>query len=188
MTKRSIRHGLSWILAGFLVILLFSAETMAQDKPQTNVSKNGLNFRQMIPDKLPRHIFGMKDWNVWTQCVVKGEDGRYHMFFGRWPKSTGHGGWCTHAEVAHAVSDKLLGPYTFRDVALPRRGSEFWDGESAYCPHVIKIAGKYYIYYTGNTGRNYWKKTPSGYLPSAKTSKWWVNRNNQRIGVAVADK
>lgn len=31
-----------------------------------------VDFRQMIPAKLPRHVFKMREWNVWTQCVVKG--------------------------------------------------------------------------------------------------------------------
>ena len=72
----------------------------------------------MIPAKLPRHVFKMREWNVCTQCVVRGDDGKYHVFFGRWPKSSGFSGWCTHAEVAHAVSDRLLGPYTFKEAGL----------------------------------------------------------------------
>ena len=39
-------------------------------------------------------------------------------------------------------------------------------------PTVIRARGKYYLYYMGNTG----------------DGSFWSHRNNQRIGVAVADK
>src|SRR5687768_18130661 len=52
--------------------------------------------------------------------VIKGEDGKYHMFYSRWSHGkreagddsmnyifNGFKGWCKYSEIAHAVSDKL---------------------------------------------------------------------------------
>lgn len=42
---------------------------------------------------------------------LKGKNGKYHAIYSLWLKSRGYHGWVTHSEVAHAVSDKLTGPY-----------------------------------------------------------------------------
>jgi len=163
------------LLAGGLISLLQAQNTVS------------LDFTQLIPVHPEKHIFQMDNYNIWCNGVVKGDDGKYHMFFSRWPKSRGHEAWCTHSEVAHAVSDKLFGPYKFSDVALPARGTKYWDGEMTHNPHIIKYKGKYYLYYTGNTGSGHWKTTADSVRPTMRDAEWWINRNNQRVGVAVAN-
>lgn len=37
----------------------------------------------------------------------------------------------------------------------------------------------------GNRGSGYWATTPDDYKPVSKDKEWWVNRNNQQIGVAI---
>ena len=146
-----------------------------------------LDFTKLIPENPKKHIFSMPGYNVWCNGVVKGDDGKYHMFFSRWPKSRGHEAWATHSEVAHAVSDRLFGPYHFSDVCLPARGNQYWDGEMTHNPHIIKNNNKYYLYYTGNKGSGYWKTTADTVKPKMTNPEWWINRNFQRIGVAVAE-
>lgn len=146
-----------------------------------------LDFSKLIPENPEKHIFSMSGYNVWCNGVVKGEDGKYHMYFSRWPVSRGFDAWVTHSEVAHAVSDNLFGPYRFSDICLPAHGNQFWDGEMTHNPHVIRYNGKYYLYYTANKGSGYWKTTADTVKPRMNHPEWWVNRNYQRIGVAVAD-
>ena len=148
---------------------------------------SSLDFTKLIPENPEKRIFSMENFNVWCNGVVKGEDGKYHMFFSRWPKTRGHEAWVTHSEIAHAVSDSLFGPYHFSDVCLPARGNQYWDGEMTHNPHVIKHNGKYYLYYTADKGSGYWKTTADTVKPRMSHPEWWVNRNFQRIGVAVAD-
>lgn len=113
---------------------------------------------------------------VWCGTVVRDDQGKHHLFYSRWPRKLGHYAWVTHSEVAHAVADNPLGPYKFVDVALPARGKEYWDGLCTHNPTVVKFGGKYYLYYMGNTGDG-----------KAMPTLNWTHRNNQRIGVAVAD-
>lgn len=54
-------------------------------------------------------------------------------------------------------------------------------------PHVLQYNGKYYLYYTANHGSGYWDLTPDWVTPKMTHPEWWINRNNQRIGVAIAD-
>jgi hypothetical protein len=164
-----------------LVIGLFiSNKSLAQD---------ALNFKELLPEKFDKsNIIQEKDYNVWGTNILKGKDGKYHAIYSRWLKSRGHHGWVTHSEIAHAVSDSLTGPYIFKNVVLPARGTAYWDGHCTHNPHVIEHNGKYYLYHMGNKGSGYWDSTPDDRMPSLKHDKeWWVNRNNQRIGVAVAD-
>ena len=83
----------------------------------------------------------------------------------------------THSEIAHAVGDGPLGPFKPAGVVLPARGREFWDGLCTHNPTVLRAGGKYYLYYMGNTGDGVVRQPLN-----------FIHRNNQRIGVAVADK
>lgn len=124
----------------------------------------------------PESKFHDEDDYVWGGSVVAGPEGKYHMFYSRWPRSTGFKGWLTHSEIAHAVSDEPGGPYRHVDVALPARGAAKWDGLCTHNPTIDFFDGQYHLYYTGNTGDG---KNTKDYN--------WTHRNNQRIGVAVAD-
>ncbi len=96
--------------------------------------------------------FRMDGYWVWCGSVIKGDDGKYHMFASRWPKPPGFGPyWLTNSEIVHAISDKPAGPYKFSDVALPPRGEEFWDGQMTHNPAIRKYKDTYLLYYTGTT-------------------------------------
>lgn len=152
-------------------------------------AQSEFNFEELLPEKLDKtHIISEEDYNVWGTNIIKGKDGKYHAIYSRWLKSRGHNGWVTHSEIAHAVSDNLTGPYEFKNLVLPPRGKEYWDGNCTHNPHVIEYDGKYYLYYMGNHGSGYWDNTPDDQMPSIKhDAEWWINRNNQRVGVAVTD-
>lgn len=150
--------------------------------PKATLSR-GLDFRELLPRQVPRRaIFRQEDYMVWCSTVVRTNDGVCHMYFSRWPLVLGHLSWVSHSEVAYATAPQPEGPFTFRSVALPARGAYYWDGHMTHNPCVIAHDGKFYLYYTGNHGPDDWR-------PNIKASEtdWWVHRNHQRIGVAVAD-
>jgi hypothetical protein len=121
---------------------------------------------------LPGHAcFKMPDHVTWGGSVTRTADGTYHMYVSRWPREFGHRAWVTHSEVVHAVADNALGPYTFHDVALGKRQGDWWDRDVAHNPTILHIDGRFYLYYTGNFG----------------DGEYWTHRNNQRVGVAVAN-
>ena len=121
-------------------------------------------------------LFGQEGYEVWCGTVIRGEDGKYHMFYSRWPTRFGDQSWVVKSEIAHAVSDTPFGTFTFHDVTLPPRGKEHWDGMVTHNPTVQRFGDKYYLYYMGNTGDDL-----------VTTGLNMVHRNNQRIGVAVAN-
>lgn len=141
-------------------------------------------YDRMLP--APRNGgFRMEGYWVWCGSVVKGEDGRFHMFASRWPKYLPlHPGWLVASEVVRAVADTPEGPYEFQEVVLPARGAEYWDGRSTHNPHITKCGDKYLLYYMGSThpltdpqpGENYGLHDP----------RCIVARANKRIGLAVA--
>lgn len=146
------------------------------------------DFTEILPKKYDKSkIVQFDDYMIWGTNILKGKDGKYHAIYSRWPQSRGHLAWVTHSEIAHAVADSLTGPYVFKNVVLPARGPKYWDGDVTHNPHVLYHKGKYYLYHMGNKGSGYWKNTPDDHYPLPKDKEWWVNRNNQRVGVAVAD-
>lgn len=130
-----------------------------------------LNFRSLIRPAPRRAVFAMEDWYVWCGSLARTDDGIYHLLFSRWPRALGHSAWVTHSEIAHATASDPLGPYTFQGVVLPGSGGDRWDADVTHNPTIIRVGKKYYLYYMGNRGNG----------------EFWNHRNNQRIGVAVAD-
>lgn len=118
--------------------------------------------------------------SIWGGSLVKGSDKLYHMMYSRWPKNIGWE-WVNYSEIAHAVSNSPFGPFKHKDIALSERGTGYWDGSCTHNPTVHKFNGKYYLYYMGNKGDKKIVSVPG----KAKIN--WKHRNNQRIGVAVAD-
>ena len=121
--------------------------------------------------------FADPDYYVWCGAPVKGLDGRYHLFYSRWPKTNPDKfapGWAIVSEVAYAVADHPRGPYAHVNVALPPRGinpvtgTKYWDADMTHNPYIILKDGTYYLYYIGNFG----------------DGTYAVHRNNDRIGVA----
>lgn len=124
------------------------------------------------------------DYWIWGSSVIKGEDGKYHMFASRWSKEVSFGCWVTNSEVVRAVSNTPVGPYTFQEVVLPIRGKGFFDGLVSHNPRVIKYKDKYLLYYFGTT---YNFPVPNAQNPKINRDKFREAWMNKRIGMAVSD-
>src|SRR5690242_16012391 len=70
-----------------------------------------LDLSKWIQPVQPYSFLESEDWCIWCGSMIQGEDGRYHLFYSRWPRKLGHVAWVTHSEVARAVADNPLGPY-----------------------------------------------------------------------------
>ena len=154
----------------FTLLALAVASLPAQD----------LDLGARVQPVPPANRFAVPDYHVWCGAPVKGPDGRYHLFYSRWPTKVGFApGWAIHSEIAYAVSDQPQGPYRHVNVALPPRpvnpatGEKYWDGDVTHNANAFFHDGKYYLFYMGNRGDG--KSYP-------------MHRNNQRVGVAIAEK
>jgi len=168
---------------GCLLGVLLAGTAMAQARGVSPA--DDLDFAKLIPPSIPRTaIFQQPGWCLWDPCIAAGGDGQFYLFYSRWPTKLGYDDWCTHAEIAYACATNAAGPYAFQGVALPARGGNFWDGHSVFNTDVVRIGAKFYLYYTGNRGTTNWAANRA--IPMA-SDEWWIHRNHQRIGVAVAD-
>ncbi|RED93011.1 glycoside hydrolase family protein [Marinoscillum furvescens] len=141
-----------------------------------------MNLGERVIPVSPADKFIDPDYHIWGASVIKGDDGKYHMYYSRWPYELGHMAWVTHSEIAHAVADSASGAFRHVDVALPARGKAYWDGSTTHNPTVFKKDGVYYLYYMGTTFSQEAEQPTS-----MKNKDWWGYRNNQRIGVAWSD-
>jgi hypothetical protein len=136
--------------------------------------------RETMKPEITRAIFSMEGYCVWDPSLVTDAQGRHHLFFSRWPIdamkegeawSRGFESWVTHSEVCRATAETPFGPYHFAEVVLPKRPG-YWDGDVTHNPSIRRFGDRYYLYYNGN-------QSDGG---------WWDHRNNQRVGVAIADR
>lgn len=129
-----------------------------------------LDFGKKVLPASRKSVFKIKDYHVWGGTMLSHE-GLYYLLFSRWPKSTTFDGWVVCSEIGYAVSDSPYGPFEYRGVIFKGSGGDNWDADCIHNPTAIEYEGKYYLYYMGNSGNG----------------EYWDHRNNQRIGVAVAN-
>lgn len=163
-------------IASLLAVAAFCVPSVSNAADPVDKQAISLDFKSMISPVPATAKFVDKNFYIWGGSMVRDTDGKCHLLYSRWPRELGHNAWVTHSEIAHAVAENPLGPYQHFDVALPVRGKEFWDGMCTHNPTVHEFDGKYYLYYMGNFGDGHATKKLNP-----------IHRNNQRIGVAVAD-
>ena len=162
-----------------LVAIVSCIISASFETPVAAATNDALDLGAMVQPVSADCKFSEPGYFVWCGAPVRGKDGRYHLFYSRWPVKKGfHPGWAIHSEIAYAVADQPLGPYKFVNVALSSRGTnaatgvKYWDADVTHNPNIVLRDGKFLLYYVGNFG--------DGNYPT--------HRNHQRIGVAVADK
>lgn len=127
----------------------------------------------------------MEGYWVWCGSAIRGEDGRYHLFASRWPKTLPmHPGWLLASEVVRASADQPCGPYRFEEVVLPARGPSYWDGRMTHNPHIMKQGDTYILFYIGST--HPFADVQPGEAVGLDDPRVVVARTNKRIGIATS--
>ena len=163
--------------------------------PSIVSAQDNLNLNERIRTVDSSGIFKEEGYYVWCSSVIKGEDGKYHMFYSRWPHGKrrldddsmnyifdGFRGWNKYSEIAYAVADKIGGPYKYVKTILKGDGNENkWDQFTMHNPLVRKFEEYYYLYYISNS---YDSSLYAGNTSFTKDWKHWLQYNStQKIGV-----
>lgn len=131
-----------------------------------------MDFSKRIGKLEPNAIFEMEGYFVWCGTMTRDSDGLYYLYFSFWEKHLGFDAWVTHSKVGYATGRDPFGKFEYCGVALAGSGRDGdWDRDCIHNPSVIQYGDKYYMYYMGNYGNG----------------EYWVHRNHQRVGVAMAE-
>ena len=98
--------------------------------------RDDLKFKDHLQELSEANIFRSEDYYNWCSSIIKGADGKYHLFYSRWPREYTFYAWLTHSEVAHAVSDSPSGPWEYRETVLSSRGKGNWDAITVHNPKI----------------------------------------------------
>ncbi len=181
------------VLKQFLFFFLLNV-AVADCRAQDN-----LNLQPMLQPVDSNGIFVSDSFYTWCSSVIKGEDGKYHMFYSRWSHGKrvndddsmnyifdGFRGWGKYSEIAYAVSDNLNGP--FRHVSTILKGDRkegSWERFTMHNPQIRKFGNYYYLYYISNSFDS--SLTFAGETKMARDWKHWLKYNcTQKIGVVKA--
>jgi hypothetical protein len=129
--------------------------------------------------------FELPDYWVWCGAPIRGEDGKYHLFASRVPKSVPfHPHWLFMSEIVRAESATPAGPYRFAEVALPPHGGDFFDARSTHNPHIRKVGDTFLLLYMG---ANYDGPTPTSQAPEVwRSPRYLATWARKRIGLATS--
>jgi hypothetical protein len=182
--------------------LIFAAASCCSSPAK---STDDLNLGAMIQPVSEENILDQPEFYNWGSSIIKGEDGKYHLFYAQMTKELGFYSWMTDGLISRAVSDHPAGPYEYVETVLEGRGQPHWDAHTAHNPRITKFGDKYYLYYisTNPNGNEFNDEemflarrlyiTPGMTREErrARDAEGSVYRkqfqNNQRIGVAIAD-
>lgn len=153
-------------------------------------NNDNLFFGHRLVPVSENNFFENEGYFIWDSSIIKDESGIYHLVYSRWQKELGFQGWLIFSEIVHAVSDSPIGPWKYEGTLIKGRGPDYWDALGVHNPMIVFFDGKYYLYYNStNLGDSAYdeKELKELGLQGGNHPKWGTVRNNQRIGVAVAD-
>ena len=130
--------------------------------------------------------FAMAGYWTWCGTVIRGDDGRYHLFASRWPINEPFAHWAVRSQIVRAASDTPEGPYQFEQVVLGPRDDkpDAFDARMAHNPAIQRCGQTFILYYTG---ANFDGPTPSADDPALQPSpRWQQSWHSKRIGIATA--
>lgn len=163
---------------------------LASLEPPSPFAEDTLDLASMIQPIGEDNIYRDEGWYTWCNSIIKGDQGKYHLIYVRWPKKYGFNSWLTHSEIARATSEHPAGPYTFAEKVIPSRGQFAWNQFNAHNAKIKKFGEKYYLYFIANNdgGRGLSEQDMIATARQrSRNPNWMMLRNNQRTGVAVAD-
>ncbi|MFI3322416.1 MAG: family 43 glycosylhydrolase [Rikenellaceae bacterium] len=120
------------------------------------------------------------EWCYWDGGVVKGDDGKYHLYCSRWNQSFAHGvGWKEDSKAIYAVSDNIMGPYEDKGLIWAKD-----DGGKAHNVFGFRLNdGRYGVVTSEITdGIIYVADKPEG--PFKKLGNIEIDTNGKSLGLA----
>ena len=83
-------------------------------------------------------ILEEEDYFVWGCSPIYDESGKVHVFYSRWLKKYGMGGWIHACEIAHAIADSPESDFKHVETIFsPRAG--YFDSTTCHNPHIQQI-------------------------------------------------
>lgn len=172
-------------LLGIILFLLFGYQISSSQE------KDDLDISSLLQPVDTTTFIKDSSWYNWCNSVILGEDGKYHLFYARFPKNKGFNSWLVYSEIVHAIGDNPYGPFKFyENILKPRKG--YWDAINSHNVRIKKFAGKFYLYYISTNWNNIDEKLSDSLLTAVSKQGfghplWMPIRNNQRSGVAISN-
>ena len=114
-----------------------------QPMPEGKLSADTWGAKEVVPRFIDN---GIEDRirSYWGGNILKGEDGKYHLFVCGWREDSpkGHHEW-PRSIVYHTVSDNRFGPYHIQDTIGPGHNPEAFKTRSG--KYVIYVIDHYYL-------------------------------------------
>ncbi|KQS93747.1 glycosyl hydrolase family 43 [Chryseobacterium sp. Leaf394] len=110
----------------------------SEDKPYFNLKPIGRSLE-------------LEGYYIWCSSPIWGEDGKVHLFYSRWKKEKGMGGWLNGSEICRAEANSPFEKFEHKEVILSPRGKGFWDATTCHNPLIKKVDDQYYLFFMGNS-------------------------------------
>lgn len=187
----AMNKNLTWFQFWSILFILFLGCDVPEKK-LLKITAQKIQAEVIDSNLVGRSILNDPDRFVWGGSVIKGKDGKFHMFYGTWPCGDSipvfSDAWVLHSEIAYAVSDKPDRDFKFQKIVLKGRihegEAEAWDARMVSNPHIKRFNNKYYLYYIGSMDPGTQPEGSSGEKVNLRNRV----QQNQKIGVIEFDR
>jgi hypothetical protein len=136
----------SLVIYGMLLLLFIGCvNTQKKDAEPAPIADNWEYLGEVLNEP---------GYDIWGSSPIRDEGGKIHLFSSRWPSSIKFSdGWRFESEIAHYISDKPEGPFTFKEVVLsPEKDVNGWKAAGFHNPNIRKVGDKYVLVFIANDG------------------------------------
>ena len=82
------------------------------------INTDDLDLAHKILEVSEENILRNPEYYNWGSSIIKGDDGKYHLFYAQMSKKKGFKSWLTDGIVSHAIADSVAGPYVHQEVVF----------------------------------------------------------------------
>jgi len=153
--------------------------------PPESSPASSMGFKPVLQAFNTNNHFNSPKWHHAEGSIIKIGEGKYCLFYARWPKTLPVNARISHPEIAIAISNTSSGPWKYWKTILKGREKN-WDQFGVSHPIIKQFDGEYYLYYVSTSADLSKQEVNIAINNGMKNKNWQLLNKNRCVGVARA--
>jgi len=161
------------------------AKVKQKSAKKKSTPESSTGFKPTLQPFNTNNHFNSSKWHHAEASIIKVGEGKYCLYYSRWPKTFPVNARISHPEIAIAISNSSSGPWKYWKTILKGRNKN-WDQFGVSHPIIKQFDGEYYLYYVSTSADLTKQQVNIAVNNGTQNKNWQLLNNNRCIGVAHA--